>query len=280
MRRRFALCFLLFLLPAFALAQPMTEKDIALLLRMGVPEAEILQQLQKRRFSAPVDVEMEADLRAGGASANLLAVLKSGKLVVSEKERTLAARNNQEQLTAGAARDREEGAIAETRRKQAAWLAEKASTRDRMVRLLEGRLVRLQGSELRPFSSDELRETRIFAFYYAGGWCPACRKLTPQLIEWYRRAKAEHPGFELIWVTNDRSEITMTEYLRKTQMPWPAVRFDKADQAVRQFAGDGIPWLVAVSDSGKPLTTNGVTRQYLDPAKVIEGIDFLLAQLR
>ncbi|MDQ3622702.1 MAG: redoxin domain-containing protein [Verrucomicrobiota bacterium] len=148
------------------------------------------------------------------------------------------------------------------------------------MRLLAERLVRLQSSELRPFSSDDLRDTRVFAFYYAGAWCPACRKFTPLLIEWYRRTKAEHPEFELIWVTNDRSELTMAEYMRKAQMPWPAVRFDKADQTVRQFAGDGIPWLVAVSDTGKPLTTNGTTKQYLDPVKVMEGIEFLLAQLR
>ncbi|MDQ3622703.1 MAG: hypothetical protein M3463_09470 [Verrucomicrobiota bacterium] len=91
MRRRLAACLLILLLPAGALGQPMTAKDISLLLRMGVPEAEILQQLQKSRLSAPLDAEAESSLRTGGASANLLAQLKSGKLVLTEKERALAA---------------------------------------------------------------------------------------------------------------------------------------------------------------------------------------------
>jgi len=280
MRRRLAACLLIFLLPAWALGQTMTAKDIALLLRMGVPEAEILQQLQKSRLIAPLDRESESSLRSGGASANLLSHLKSGKLVLTETERALAGKQRQQQIAAGAARDRDEGAMAEVRRRQAAWLAENASTRDNMVRLLEERLVRLQASELRPFSSDELRDTRIFAFYYAGAWCPACRKLTPQLIEWYRRTKAEHPEFEVIWVTNDRSELTMAEYMRKAQMPWPAVRFDKADQTVRQFAGDGIPWLVAVDASGVPLTTNAVDKKYVEPEQIMQAIEGLLAGAR
>jgi hypothetical protein len=91
--------------------------------------------------------------------------------------------------------------------------------------------------------------------------------------------KAKYPEFEVIFISNDRDEFNMREYMRTYKMPWPAVRLGAADAAIQKYAGNGIPWLVAVSDRGQPLTMNGVDKKYLPPGEVLRGMQYLLQQM-
>ena len=141
-------------------------------------------------------------------------------------------------------------------------------------------LVRLQASEIVPFSTSNLRDVRVYAFYYSAGWCGPCRKTTPVLAEWYRKVKAAHPEFELIFVSGDKGEIAYADYMRKNAMPWPAVRYsDVHDPAVNQFAGKSIPWLVVVSRSGAALTKNAEGGAYAAPEQIMQAVDTILVEL-
>jgi hypothetical protein len=100
-------------------------------------------------------------------------------------------------------------------------------------------------------------------------------------VDAYKRLKAQYPTqFEVIFVSADRDEFNMREYMRTHHMDWPAVRFGAADDAIRQFSGESIPWLVAVSDTALPLTRNGVDKKYIDPQEVLGGVEQLLAMLK
>jgi nucleoredoxin len=93
------------------------------------------------------------------------------------------------------------------------------------------------------------------ALYFSAHWCPPCRMFTPKLVEWYNKFKAEHPDFELVFVSSDQDEAAMQEYIKGDNMPWPYVKFDKAKEEIfRKYSSDGIPYLVLIGEKGENLT--------------------------
>ncbi len=266
---------------AGAVPPPMSAKDVALMARSGYSEAEIFAEVQKRHFATPIDAAMEKAMLDGGTPAALIAKLKAGNFVLTADQQIAFARRQAEERAAVMQREQNEALLLQQRREDAAALSNSANSRDNIQRMLDGRLVRLQASEIVPFSASSLRDVRLYAFYYSAGWCGPCRKTTPVLAEWYRKVKAAHPEFELIFVSNDKSDITFAEYMRKNAMPWPAVRFaDVQDAAVNRFAGKSIPWLSVVSRAGVPLTKNAEGGAYADPDQTMQAIDTMLADLQ
>lgn len=279
---RFFLALLLSLaaLPAFA-APPITAKDVALLARSGYSEAEIIAEVEKRQFATPINAAAEKVMTDGGTPAALIAKLKAGNFVLNPAQRAAQVKQSAEQRLALLQREQEEAAFLAQRRAQAAAIATSAATADHVLRLVEARLVKLEGSMISPYSATNLRDVRLYAFYYSASWCGPCRKVTPKIVEWYRKTKAAHPEFELIMVSSDQDETSMHDYMRKNQMPWPAIRFaDTKDPTLQMFAGQSIPWLVAVSRSGDSLTKNGVNKEYLPPEEIMGAVDSMLAQLK
>lgn len=96
---------------------------------------------------------------------------------------------------------------------------------------------------------------KFTALYFSAHWCPPCRMFTPKLVEWYNGFKPKHPDFELVFVSSDRDQAAMEEYIKGDKMPWPAVKFDQAQsEAFQKFGSSGIPYLVLVDDEGKAVT--------------------------
>jgi len=96
---------------------------------------------------------------------------------------------------------------------------------------------------------------KYVALYFSAHWCPPCRMFTPKLVEWYNQFKAEHPNFELVFVSSDQDENAMKEYIDGDKMPWPYVKFDDREEEIfRKYSSDGIPYLVLVGEDGKDLT--------------------------
>jgi hypothetical protein len=147
--------------------------------------------------------------------------------------------------------------------------------------VLEGNLVCLDDDQLRPVDTATLNGVRVYALYYSSMLSLESRRFTPKLIEAYQRLKKQYPTqFELVWVSCDRDEFNMGLHARTMRMPWPAARFGAARETFTKFAGAEMPWLVAVADTGEPLTENAVTKKFTDPEKIIEGIEYLLTQVK
>ena len=267
-------------LPLHAVPPPMSAKDVALMARSGYTDDEIIAEVQKRHFAVPIDAAMEQAMFNGGAPAALVAKLKAGNFVLTADQQIALARREAETRAAAMQREHAEATLLQRQREQAGALANSANSRDNILRLLDGKLVRLQGSEIVPFSASNLRDVRMYAFYYSAGWCGQCRKTTPVLAEWYRKTKAAHPEFELVFVSNDKSDITFADYLRKNAMPWPAVRYaDVHEATVNQFSGKSIPWLSVVTRAGTPLTKNAAGGEYTEPEQIMQAVDTFLADL-
>jgi nucleoredoxin len=126
---------------------------------------------------------------------------------------------------------------------------------------------------------------KYYAIYYSAGWCPPCHVFTPSLVDWYGKFKPLHHDFELIFVSEDKSETDMSSYMQVTQMPWPAVRYtDLPRQAgtfrgpdIQQYAGSGIPDLVLVDSTGKVLSDSFDGSNYVGPQTVIDYMNEKLA---
>ena len=143
---------------------------------------------------------------------------------------------------------------------------------------LKDALVVSDGKQMKKFDEASLAQTKYFAFYYSASWCPPCRAFTPDLVKWYKLHKKDNPQFELIFVSDDRSETDMGSYMKNDDMPWPALAFaQKPDNKVlTHYCGPGIPCLVLVDDKGKVLSDSFQGQTYLGPRKVLADIEKIL----
>jgi len=114
---------------------------------------------------------------------------------------------------------------------------------------------------------------KFTALYFSAHWCPPCRAFTPKLVEWYKEFKANHPDFELVFVSGDRDEAAMQKYIEEDQMPWPAVKFDRGqDEKFRKFSADGIPYLVLIDNEGKAVTARP-DNEWQNPQEILSKIE-------
>lgn len=115
------------------------------------------------------------------------------------------------------------------------------------------RLVNARGQSVSP---AELEGKKI-GIYFSALWCPPCRNFTPKLVDTYNQLQKDGKPFEIVFVSHDRAEKDMYQYMRDYKMPWKALRFDDAqrDALKKKFGISGIPSLVIVDADGKILST-------------------------
>ncbi len=111
------------------------------------------------------------------------------------------------------------------------------------------------------------------ALYFSAHWYPPCRMFTPKLVEWYNNFKPKHPDFELVFVSSDRDQAAMEEYIKGDNMPWPAVKFDQAQsETFRKFGSSGIPYLVLIDNEGNAVTAQP-DNEWQSPQEVLSKIE-------
>jgi|GEM_PF-202412 len=143
---------------------------------------------------------------------------------------------------------------------------------------LNGRLVSLKGRDTIPYAGADLAHAKYVALYYSAGWCGPCHVFTPELVAFYNKMKPQHPDFEVIFVTQDRSESEMRSYMLDMAMPWPAVRYDfaKSSRNLNKYCGPGIPCLVLLNEKGEVISDSFAGERYLGPRKVGNDLGKLL----
>lgn len=285
MRRWVYLGFSLFVLATQAGQLPLTVSEISLMLRAGYSSNSLMQDLSTRHFADSIDDAKEKALVKAGASAELIAALKSGVYSLSP-EKTEAV---QQQIAAEAERRAE---LAETARKSEAAYQEKIlrertakSTNlntggtDAVSQFLKGDLVQVRNGTVDHADETALANKKLIAFYFSAEWCAPCRKFTPQLVDYYKRVAPEHPEFEVVFYSMDRSLFAMEKYMREDNMPWPAIDFSKLKdkQVLAKNAGSGIPSLVLVDSTGKVISSSQSGDQNFGPQKVLSDLDAIFA---
>jgi nucleoredoxin len=144
---------------------------------------------------------------------------------------------------------------------------------------LKGSLVRLSNNSLVRAEDDAIGKKKLIAYYFSAHWCAPCRKFTPQLVEYYNRVAAEHPEFEIVFFSMDKSGADMEQYMRQSNMPWPAIAYDKREEkeALSKAAGNEIPSLVLVDAGSRLISKSSDGKKYLGPQKVLTDLDAIFA---
>lgn len=253
------------------------------MLRSGYSSEAVQRELSVRRLAAPCDAAAEKILREAGMAPALIDAIKSGSYGISPAD-AQAAQNELNAQAARRARAAEESRKFNTLYQDQLARARAAApatnnTPNVLASQFKGDLVSWKNGSLVRFDDEPLAKKKLIALYFSAHWCGPCRKFTPQLVEFYNRVAPQHPEFEIVFVSDDRSPAAMETYMRDAQMPWPAIDFAKlpGKQALKKYAGDGIPCLVLLDASGKVISDTYAGKNRVGPEKVLTDLPSILA---
>uniref|UniRef100_A0A915B063 Thioredoxin domain-containing protein n=1 Tax=Parascaris univalens TaxID=6257 RepID=A0A915B063_PARUN len=104
---------------------------------------------------------------------------------------------------------------------------------------------------------SEALEGKVVALYFSAHWCPPCRQFTPVLKDFYEELDGE--AFEIVFVSFDRSENDLKEYMEEAHGDWYFIPFgsDEIQELAKKFDVSGIPALVVIKSNGDVITKNG-----------------------
>jgi nucleoredoxin len=262
---------------------PLTINEVGLMLRAGYSSSSVMQELAKRRFADTFDPEKENLLLKAGASPELIVALERGKYSISKEE---AARVQQkianvaDQKAAEADRSRKSDAVYQSELVRHRGVRRQAPGANVIYEAVKGDLVRNTDSGVVKFEDESLASKKLIGLYFSAHWCGPCRKFTPELVDYYKRVTPQHSEFEVIFVSSDRSNYAMQNYMREANMPWPAIDYQKLEgkEAIKKYAGSGIPCLVLLDSTGKVISDSFAGKEYLGPGKVLADLDAIFAK--
>ncbi len=268
--------------------KPLTASDISLMLRSGYSDSDVANELQTRHFVGTFDEAAKKSLILAGASRALVEMLAAGKYSLSPEEAAGAqaaiVQEQAEQAKRRAAMEEESrrfNSLYQDRiaRERAAAHALMPSAHA-LYPALKGDLVGCKDGSIVRFDDAALEKKKLIAIYFSAHWCGPCRKFTPSLVEYYNRVAPQHPEFEILFVSRDRSPYSFEVYMQETHMPWPAIAFDKVKtkSGILNYAGPGIPDLVLVDASGKIISNSYEGTKYLGPQKVLADLNAIFAR--
>ncbi len=261
--------------------QPLSNKEIALMLRSGYSSAGILAEIARRGALDPLDVSMKKTLIEFGATAQLISALETGTFKIDGAAAELArqqaaeASARQEVQTEQTFRD----ATTVLREQGAQSTAAAPSTDASIMRGLRDKLIVCRDGTVSRADDPGLENKKLIALYFSAHWCAPCRKFTPQLVDYYNQVEPQHPEFEIIFVSCDRSRFNWETYMRDNKMPWPAIDYDQLSGLgnLRQIGGSGIPSLVLLDATGHILSSSFEGDNYLGPQKVLADLQKIFA---
>jgi nucleoredoxin len=261
---------------------PMTVKDVSLMLRSGYGSDAVEREVAARHFNGTLDATAEKNLLQAGATPGLISVLKSGVFAipvskVAAVEAELAAKEQRRAAQMEESRKLNTLYQAQLAQKRSAPSNTAAPQSNSIAALVKGNLVTSQNGITRPHLDAEFEKKKLIGIYFSAYWCGPCRKFTPNLVSFYNKNAAAHPEFEILFVSNDKSASAMESYMRDMGMPWPAVTFDKVagNEALRKYAGSGIPCLVVVDETGKVIFDTFAGKSYRGPEAVVSELEQL-----
>jgi thiol-disulfide isomerase/thioredoxin len=274
--RTAAFCFFVSVGLAVAGLLPLTTSELSLMLRSGYAIPTIETELTSRHFADELDEAKRKQLLKAGATSELLDALENGKFAVPKDELEKTRRKMEEN-------DRERALASEQAKKNdALYQKQLFRERTRIVKqgpdaiadVAKGNLVRVKNGNLVALDDSDLVQKKIYGLYFSAHWCSPCRKFTPKLVEYYNKIVWEHPEFEIIFISSDKSPEAMATYMNEAGMPWPAVEFGKLANVptLKKYAGDGIPDLVIVDTTGKVLADSYIRGKYVGPQRALDDL--------
>jgi len=261
---------------------PLTAKEIGLMLRSGYSSEAVLRELSVRRFGEEFNTEIEYQLSRAGASSSLIEALRSGTYSLSASE-IAASRSKLAASERTPAKALEHSSGAARPNPGQFWTAPPAATEpgDVIYLHLKDDLVCWRQGSVMHFDDEALERKKLYLFFFSANWSPVGRKFTSQLVEYYNHVAPQHPEFEVIFFSADRSQFGMETYMAQSNMPWPAVAYDKRGGkagAIQNNLVREIPCLVLADATGKILSYSHGGENAVAPEKVLVDLDEVLTR--
>lgn len=243
------------------------------MLRSGYSSEAVLQELSKRKFADTLDSTSEEQLIKAGASKSLISTLESGVYQLSPAE--IAS----EQQKRASRRETIPQPIPSSPTTDRTAPRPPAQTQigGTMYDHLKDDLVYWHEGSLVPFDDEALQKKKFYLLFFSGFWSKEGRLFTSHLVDYYNRVAPQHPEFEVIFFSVDRSAFVMEDYVHQTNMPWPALAYDKRNGkagAIQESLVHAIPHLILADASGKVLSDSGDNQPNLE--KVLTDLDKIL----
>ena len=104
-----------------------------------------------------------------------------------------------------------------------------------------------------------LAQADYLLVYRARLGCPRCAAFAPELARFYERVKGEHPGFEAVFYSDDKTAEDAREVFAKEALPGRAIRFDRrlAAADLASQSGELLPLVYLYDKAGNLLAQNG-----------------------
>ena len=162
--------------------------------------------------------------------------------------------------------------------------AAKQASSAQLQELLGGTLEKLDGTTVP--TADAIKGRKNIVLYFTAGWCPPCRKFTPKLVKFFNEHK-DSKDFTIIMVSSDRSAEAQMDYMKKYDIAFYSLPFDKGvlNRVKKVYAGGGIPNLVILNADGTVVKGSYETdgqyspknrKSYIGPDKVLTKLEELV----
>ena len=243
------------------------------MLRSGYSSEAVLQELSKRKFADTLDSTSKEQLIKAGASKSLISTLESGVYqlsaaeITTEQQKQASRRENVPQPVPNPPTGERTGPKTPT----------EVQIGGTMYDHLKDDLVYWHEGSFAPFDNEALERKKFYLLFFSAIWSREGRQFTSQLVDYYNRVHPEHPEFEIVFFSADRSAFAMENYVSQTSMPWPAVAYDKLQGKAGELAGSlthQIPRLILAEVSGKVLSDSGEAKPEFN--KVLTDTDRVL----
>ncbi|HJT46438.1 MAG TPA: thioredoxin-like domain-containing protein [Chthoniobacterales bacterium] len=273
------ICFLTWIQWSAAASQPLTVKDVSLMLRSGYSSDAVLRELTTRKFADTFDPTVEEDLVKAGASESLIETLRGGAYQLSAMD-IAAFKRKQEEARSSKANDASFNPPPADRPSRPPSPTT-VQIGGNMYDHLKDDLVCWHNGTFAAVDDEALQKKKFFLLFFSAIWSRDGRQFTPVLADYYNRVVPQHPELEVVFFSADRSAFAMENYVNQTNMPWPMVAYDKLQGKAGALAGSlthQIPRLILADVSGKILSDSGETRPEFD--KVLTEADKVLTANR
>jgi nucleoredoxin len=226
-----------------------------------------------------LDPATRKSLQQFGASPELITVLEKGELKVDD---ATAEKARQAARAAAASQEQE---IEQTYRSATEVLRAQHARGNALpagvsvLGALQSHLVVCRDGTISPADSSATENKKLIAFYFSAHWCAPCRKFTPELVDYYNRVAPQHPEFQVVFVSFDRSRFSWETYLRDAHMPWLALDYDQLGnyEHLKQLGGESIPSLLVVDETGHVVASSYAAGKYVGPGNALAALDQIFA---
>jgi len=185
---------------------PMTYREIAMLVRNGQPQQVILDETNRRKLLQPLSSQEESSLASLGASPAFLQALRAPALVSSKQTaadyqaRVQQLKQQQEQLAAAPA---------------VPPPVVKSQPNEPGAKPIDLKFTAVDGS---PVDLTKLRGKVVLLDFWAT-WSEPCMREVPNVVATYQKY---HPqGLEIVGISLDSNKATMLRVTQQNQMTWP-----------------------------------------------------------